>query len=197
MNHRLRQLCVALILALIASGAFLLAPAPASACSCVSQSPAEAYDRADAVFVGRMTDRDVPSRLFSSTDRAVWTFDVSQVYKGEVHRQQEIVTVESGASCGLELQGSGPFVVYAEKNAGEPIPAPGEGQYAASLCGGSTELTPQVRTDLANRTPAEPILANAGGASGSSRWSWQLLGTAGLGFVAAGWALIHRWRTAG
>ena len=155
-----------------------------------------AFDRADAVFIGRVVARE-PRRPFpwvfsSSTDPTVWTFEVTRVYKGEVRRRQEVVSPISGASCGLELRGSGPFVVYANHDAAGPVPAPGEGQLAAHLCGGSGPVTAEIRRTFAQVPATRPAPATERGDG------WLVVGlstTAGIGVLAAAaWWLWRRRR---
>jgi hypothetical protein len=62
---------------------------PAAACYCVGVSDADAFARADAVFVGRVSGYDAAGQPGSSTDRATWTFKVRDVYKGKVARRQQ------------------------------------------------------------------------------------------------------------
>lgn len=111
--------------------------APAAACSCVTSTDREAFRRADAVFVGAVTDYQAPTEARSSVAPAVWTFAVDQVLKGEVTRSQQIVSEVSGVSCGLEIAGRGEFLVFATVRTYEPSPAPRAGQYYAGLCGGT------------------------------------------------------------
>lgn len=110
---------------------------PASACSCVELSDAAAFEQSDAVFVGEVVGYEAPatgSRI-SSADPATWTFDVSEVYKGEVTATQEVVSEVFGESCGLEIPREGVFVVFATEQ-GLAIDV-GDGQFYAGLCGGT------------------------------------------------------------
>lgn len=110
---------------------------PASACDCGGLSDADAFAKADAVFVGEVVDYEPPPQasVMSSTDPARWTFEVSDVYKGEVTSTQTVVSEQSGASCGLEIPKVGEFVVFATTSVFNLQPDPGE--YYAGLCGGT------------------------------------------------------------
>jgi hypothetical protein len=111
---------------------------PAGACSCVGLSDADALEHADAAFVGKVTDYSSAGRPGSASDRALWTFKVRDVYKGTVTRTQQVVSYSSGASCGLEIQERGVFLVFATTNRTLPTgPAPKPGQLYATLCGGT------------------------------------------------------------
>lgn len=103
-------LAMVLVVPLSVAGILVTTPKTAYACSCVPMTARQTFDRANAVFVGRVVAREVrrdfPWVFSSATDPAVWTFEVTRVYKGEV-RRREVVSPESGASCGSELRGGG------------------------------------------------------------------------------------------
>jgi hypothetical protein len=156
-----RLLRAALTVPLLFGGLLLVTAGPAAACSCAIGSEAEGAARADAVFVGtlisqatqidsrveraqreftRTSDQRVLVRMLrNDTSRTVWTFKVSRVYKGAVGKRQEIVTAVGGSSCGLELRGPGPFLVFAYKPAGDRSRLE-PGQYGSGLCSGSRPL---------------------------------------------------------
>jgi hypothetical protein len=123
------------VVAAAAVGMPVLVAAPAAACSCAVSTPAEQFARADAVFAGTVTGRREPAGG-SSAAPAVYSVDVSRVYKGRVAASQEVVTSVSGASCGLELPPAGPALFFASAApAGEG--GPRAGRLVGSLCGGS------------------------------------------------------------
>lgn len=155
---RLRTLALALLLGLLGSVAL---SSPASACSCVH--PAEdpvLFDRAAVVFVGTVAD----DRRRGST--RTLTFAVERVFKGAATSQQQVRTHVEPATCGLALEGAGPFLVQAVDS--------GSG-LVADLCGG-TRAT--VRT--ASAGGGYPPLPGGGPPSGSPR-----AGTVGALVVAA------------
>lgn len=119
--------------ALIAPLLLIAGATPAFACSCAPMSEQEYYEHADVVFAGRLVDREEPPQrlIMSSMDPATLTFVVSEVYKGEADERQAVGTAQSGASCGLEVSGEGPFLVYATE-ASDGL--------RASLCGGTRAL---------------------------------------------------------
>ena len=87
---------------------------PVWACSCATFTDEEALSDADVVFTGTLVEIVTPpGDTWTSTDPERFIFDVDQVYKGEAVQTQTIVTPRDGASCGLEIQGPGPFLVYA------------------------------------------------------------------------------------
>ncbi len=123
------------------SGLLLVTAGPAAACSCAVASEPEHAANADAIFVGTLVDRVDPPQdgMWSSADPAVLTFDVSAVYKGTVRARQQVVTPMSGASCGLELNGTGPFLVFG-REAADGMMTPEPGQLVSYLCGGSRAI---------------------------------------------------------
>ena len=104
----------ALILALAALGLHFGA-APASACSCIELTPAEAFERADAVFVGEVTAFKIKSGLFgkSSIDPTTVVFTVNEVWKGPRQESITIRTVRSEVSCGFEFETGREYLIYA------------------------------------------------------------------------------------
>jgi hypothetical protein len=53
---------------------------------------------------------------------------VDRVYKGQATSTQVVTTHSSGASCGLEISGPGPFLVFADQE---------QSGLTANLCGGT------------------------------------------------------------
>lgn len=126
---------------------WVLAPA-ASACSCTGGTPAEFAARADAVFSGRLVSREVVGGA------ALHVFAVDTVHAGEVAERQGVVSPASGASCGLELAGEGPFLVFATRE---------DGRLAADLCGGTTAWTAEAAAQVQMLTGAAAPGAGAAG----------------------------------
>jgi hypothetical protein len=134
-----RPLIVRLLPTLVAAPVLVVVTGgPASACSCVGQDLQQSRDQADVVFAGEVLRRDAPSRWASSAPKATYVVQVDQVYKGEAAAVQEVVTVVSGATCGLELPSSGPALLFASRSAVQSLGLrPGPGPLTATLCGGS------------------------------------------------------------
>ena len=134
---------------------------PAFACSCGVLSDEMAFEYADAVFIGDLVDYEPPPNrdVMSSADPATWTFEVSEVYKGEVGAHQEVVSEVLGSSCGLELPREGEFLVFATE-AGFEI-AVGDGQYYAGLCGGTRATSAGPLAVDAAPSPSAPTEAAA------------------------------------
>lgn len=139
----MRRALLLLLGVLLAAAGLPVGARPAAACSCAGiPSAAEAFASADAVFAGRLVSREVHHPnwpLVSSSDPAVHVFAVDEVFKGVVHEEQGVVSADSGASCGLELSGEGPIVVYATDSGGG---------LTAGLCDGAAPITPDVQSEL-------------------------------------------------
>jgi hypothetical protein len=157
-----RRWTVGLLAALLlVLASWVLAPA-ASACSCAGGTAADHAVRADAVFSGRLVAREVAGGSGGGT--ALYVFAVDTVYAGEVSARQGVVSAVSGASCGLELTGEGPFLVFATRE---------DGRLAADLCGGTTAWTAGAAAEvqmLTGATTPEPGAAGtelSGGPSGA------------------------------
>ena len=159
---------------------------PAHACSCVQVTDDAAFEGSDLVFTGRLvTRKDTPAGLggsLSSGDRAVLTFAVDRVFKGQVSARQRVSTSRDGASCGWELAGEGPFLVFAQ-GAGASV--------STSLCSGNRAgAAPAAWGD-----GAAPVAGQTGPPEPFNRFSLRNLGlVAGLvaALVAVGVAVLTR-----
>lgn len=122
-----------------------LTPAPAHACSCVTDSEPELIGNAEVIFTGTVTQ-----------DRAVgqgrtYTFAVDRVFRGEAHATQTATTPVQDSACGLDLTGPGPFLVLGYLN---------EGRLQLSSCGGTRPGGPPA--DLGAGYPPQPGSAPTG-----------------------------------
>lgn len=136
MNQFIAWLFVGLVLSL---GVVVTENRPASACSCVGLSDAEALAHADTVFTGEVVGYQAPSTS-RSDELALWTFKAREVYKGEVGRIQEVSSEYLGASCGLEIPKTGEFLVFGSTQSLGPRPILGAVQLYAGLCGGTRSV---------------------------------------------------------
>lgn len=179
----------------------VLAPS-ALACSCAGpSSDSRSVTRADAVFVGELVVREELSGSWGSIGArsAVFTFDVSDVYKGEVREHQSVVTARDGAACGLELRGPGPHLVFARNETPDDDSPDDHPVLLADLCGGSRPLTdgaPDASLgDPHAPTPgSRPDVAD-GSEGGSSTLLWAGVG-GGLAMAVAAGLLLWRRRAA-
>lgn len=157
--RRTRSFGAGVVAVLLGAAVLLGGPAagPAHACSCMATTDEEAFARADAVFRGQVTGYQPPApdgEFLSSTDPAIWTFAVSEVYKGDVAPSQQIISAFSGASCGLEIPHQGEFIVFAGRR-GLDGQVSGD-QYFANLCGG-TRSTAAGPLAVAQVPPSVPV----------------------------------------
>jgi LPXTG-motif cell wall-anchored protein len=177
----------------------LLVASPASACSCAEGPVDVHFADADAVFTGTLVSREVrhvDQGSQSSGDPALHVFEVARVHKGDVHELQGVVSAAEGGSCGLELVGDGPFVVFATRD-----PGLADGQYGAALCGGTTSADEAILAEVAELAGAasgqDPLAGAAGleapGEPPVGDYLW--IGAGVLLVLGAGWWLRRRRKT--
>lgn len=176
--------------ALVVPVLMLVGASPAFACSCVPFTQQEYLDRADAVFAGTLVDRQEPpwGPVRSSMDPATLTFQVSGVYKGKVYERQEVTTAQSGASCGLEIEGEGPFLVFAN------LSQTGDG-LTAGLCGGTDELAEVAPPSRSAAPPSGAPLAGSSPSMALPDTLWPVVGAAAMVLGLVGWLVARRFRT--
>ena len=86
-------------------------PRPAHACSCVPDLQPD-DPRWNAVFLGRAIEfRDSGDRSTPGPAISV-TFDVVQVWRGDIKHKQEVVTSGSSASCGYDFENGKQYLVH-------------------------------------------------------------------------------------
>jgi hypothetical protein len=103
-------------------------PSPAEACSCLAQTPAQIYERADAAFVGDVVEVAVTPR------RKTVTLRVIRAHKGAVNEGDTVkVTLPGGssASCSLDFTPKARAVIFARAT---------DGRLSTNLCQGSYQL---------------------------------------------------------
>jgi hypothetical protein len=164
----------------------------AAACSCGVLTDEEALDDADAVFIGTLAEIITPGGVsYSSADPERFVFEVDEVFMGEVFARQSVATARDGASCGLEISGPGPFLVFAVTNddfTGGAV----EGELYSNLCSGTRELGSSAVP--AGWGDASPPIAGASpvGSSGSGFPTLWILAIGGLAAAAVAVVLIAR-----
>ena len=142
-----------LLLVLVAVG--LADAEPAHACSCAAVPEPSAFASAEVVFLGEVVDFDGPRR--ATGDLVRWTFEVQEVYKGDVAARQEIVSSELARSCGPWFTPDVAAYVFA----GSPTEVPlGEDQYYVGACGPSRiAATGPLDVDVVGQPPRTVPLA--------------------------------------
>jgi hypothetical protein len=123
-GQRLRLVALALAAVLLALTALWATPPPAYACSCAGASEEQQAASAEVIFTGTVAADPVDERRQTRT----LTLRVDRVYKGQATSTQVVSTHSSGASCGLEISGPGPFLVFADQE---------QSGLTANLCGGT------------------------------------------------------------
>jgi hypothetical protein len=148
------------------SGLSIVVPSsPACACDCASLSRDEALARADAVFVGVVTDVATPWRwlMWSSADPVTVTFDVDTAYKGVVPAEARVRTARESPSCGYPFEVGQRYLVYVDVQA--------DGTWATTLCDGNQTV---------DETTALPIGGYPPVADMTQPRRWWPLGAAAL-----------------
>ncbi|MGQ0632008.1 MAG: hypothetical protein ACT4P1_13300 [Sporichthyaceae bacterium] len=152
-----------LLLALVFAAIPLLGVSAAQACDCAQPTDAAALDRASHVFTADLDDTvypEKPPEASSSLDPAIYTFSVDRVFKGDVVEDQRVRSVRDGASCGLELRGDGPFLVFASTREPPPPGVRSEEEAAlpyAGLCNGTrANKAGEMLTIGSGASPAPP-----------------------------------------
>jgi Tissue inhibitor of metalloproteinase len=156
--------------------------APAHACSCAVASQAEHFQDADVVFTGRLVDRQEPPwrPVMSSGDPAALTFEVSRVYRGEAERLQVVETAMSGASCGLVIDGQGPFLVFTNH-------APDGATLTASLCGGTRAIADGGPPAFGAGHPPVPGVEEPVDSSVGAKYAATVVAAVAVALAIAGW----------
>lgn len=128
------------LLAVAVATAVFGASEPASACSCAMATDEQALASADAAFTGTLVEVITPpGDPYSSSDPERFVFEVDDVVKGTVFARQSIVTARDGASCGLEISGPGPYVVFASED-DSLVGGAVDGELYSGLCSGTRSL---------------------------------------------------------
>lgn len=119
-------------LAVLAGSLVLTTAGSAAACSCGEISDAEAFELADAVFIGS------PVRIHEARDGgngfSVTVLRVSDVFKGEVVELQAVAANER-STCRFTFQGDEPHIVFARSDS--DLGELEDGIYYAASCSGT------------------------------------------------------------
>ena len=133
---------------------FLENPEQVYACSCYKPgAPFEEMEESSAVFAGRVVSVH-PS--LPSMYRTTVGFEVSAVWKGNLHEYMYITTSISEPSCGFPFIGGEEYIVYGDDSLNE------EGAYSVSLCSRTAPLS-EARVDIDAFGPGNPPLRGTGG----------------------------------
>lgn len=175
---RLYKWLTILAVVMMAFANFVVSTTPVFACSCIAPPPPqEARDQSAAVFAGTVKNINVPEgEIISSADPVGITFDVSDVWKGEVSETQIITTPRDSASCGYAFEMGMDYLVYAYE---------GEDGLQTHLCSRTTLLTADVEDLNALGDSTRPEAGRADSSTTSNLLPTALLaGLAGLAVLA-------------
>lgn len=145
------------LIVLVLASLFLLTPESARACSCMYQTPCEAFSKASVVFIGRVlggTEKvKDESGQFTGLDAGRVRFAVEEVFKGSVEREVQIhVASMSGTSCGpYGLYAGQKYLVYAYSREDSD-------QLSTGVCTRTTQVSenePKQDMDFLRNLPAE------------------------------------------
>lgn len=166
---------------------FLLAivPAGVSACSCAhTPSPAEATEKADAVFAGEVigiSDEKDATGFVSKTVH----IQVNSVWKGPSQAVFKIATGAGGGDCGYDFTLGKSYLVYAYKK-GEI--------YSTNICS-RTQLIEQAGEDLSVLGKGDaPAVDKASESGSSSVFAKVVLFAVAVGLVAVNLLFLQKQR---
>ena len=93
-------------------------PRPAQACSCISgSSPLASFERADAVFVGKVANIGKPAAVDNEGmfDMLEVLLEVERDLKGVPEKLVTVYTASSGVACGFHFAPGERYLIYAYK----------------------------------------------------------------------------------
>jgi hypothetical protein len=105
---------------IIATAMMACIPVNADACSCMRpRPPCEEYGRANAIFIGLVTDASVASNetgtpgVYNLNPEKTFRFTVEESFKGISSAEVDIVTGSGGGDCGYSFLKGERYLVYA------------------------------------------------------------------------------------
>lgn len=182
------------VASLVLGSAVVLGPAaPAGACTCADMTDVEALASAEVAFTGELVEVRRPAVVEGPPAATRFLFAVDAVYKGDAGTRQEVVTVGDSATCGLEISGPGPFLVFASSEPDVPVGGR-DGDLYSSLCSGTRPVAAGAvpaafgagRPARAASPPAGPVRPGRRDGSDGTVERW---GPAGVAVVAGALAL--------
>ncbi len=113
--------------------ALMMSPGSACACTCVPREPAAVVKDSSALVFG------TPVSVSEDGSALRYRVDVRQSYKQRVPQTITVVTSSSSAACGVPLEVGEERLLVLGGSAGGA--APSEGEWGASLCDNTTNLS--------------------------------------------------------
>lgn len=162
-RRRLTAVARLLVALVVVAGSLLVAgSSPAGACSCGGGTPAELFERADAVFTGEIvaqrTDASFFERLvgMEGMERRIGV-SVDDVYKGTVAKSVVVHTHAQGTACGIEPTVGAMYVLYANLGDGSVPPDPDKADdLQVNTCDGTGPVSADVLAGLPDPSPPRP-----------------------------------------
>ena len=173
----MKTLVRSLLLCALLAATFMVGTGPAWACSCVPPNARQLLAEMDGAFVGELVARKDPTGFpMGGSDTSVFTFRVTESFKGNLGELVDVESSSYGASCGLEVTEGEQIGLFLEK---EPE------RWTSLLC---LQVEPQDlraaakasgRADAA-APPTDEATSDAAHASevrrqGSPVWPWVLI----------------------
>lgn len=94
---------------------FLICSGIALACSCIEPgSPMKELEKSSAVFSGRVTGIDDCNRMTDYLCGYYVTFQVYEVWKGDIAEETTVITSDNSASCGFNFEQGKEYIIYAD-----------------------------------------------------------------------------------
>lgn len=196
LTPRVSGRAVGIVLALVTVVLTVISPRPAAACSCVEPPPPRAaVEQTGSVFAGTVVAAQRTSRDADAT--LIATFEVDDVWKGEVLATVDVRTAGDSATCGVGFATGQRWLVYAESESGDG------GSFATHLCT-RTARAEQATADLEVLGDGDdPLPGSAGQPSpgdapvgDSLGWTWILVAVLLVGGITAGLVAMIRSRHA-
>jgi len=128
---------------LLLSLVLLLSATKTFACSCIetnesiSKKITKEFDQSDLIITGKVIDIKIVNKekQKSSFDPIIYKFEVLKNIKGALKTKViDIVSVESGASCGYKFELGKSYLVYSKKSVYYSSKTKNEYDFATGLC---------------------------------------------------------------
>ena len=186
---------VGVVLALL-SASVTLPIAAAHACTCADIAQVQQLNRADAVFIGKVIERDPPagSEEAATASDVALTVDVNRVYKGKVSATQVVTAQGIAGYCGLTFAVGDTLLVFANSESSGGNAAP---EYVTKLCSGTETAATAPKSFGDGKTPIGYTSAAAHlQTSGGPPIVLLGVGVLALAVASAGWLFWNRRRPA-
>ncbi len=127
------------------------------ACSCIETNESltkkveKAFTESDLIISGQVIDIKIENkaRIKSSADPIIYKFEITKTIKGKVEKEFiEIVSEDSGVSCGYKFELGKSYLVYARKSTHFTKMTKNEFDFVTSLCDRNQKLNTVHKKEL-------------------------------------------------